>query len=164
MKLQSDQPGRLLMLLGVCCFVLFLLGILQSSELNSLKNKNELRRERLEDANRLVQSVSKVSSKKVKNTDLKYDSLLSLLNGCAAKGKIENRISSMVPLHDKKKQQTTVKIQIKRISMNQLLKYLNFIHATNTNVQEDRIDIKSTMVNNDFWNVNLQISSHDSAF
>ncbi len=166
MKLQSDQPGRLLVLLGAACFVLFIFQMLQSSELNNLNSKNALRQERLNDATLLVKRLKSknTSTKTDKKSDIKYDSLLSLIGACAAKGKIENKISSMVPQPDKKKQKTTVKLQIKRVSMGQLLRFLSFIHDANAHVQEERIDIKSTMVNNDFWNVNLQISSHDSAF
>jgi hypothetical protein len=163
-KYQAENPKRLLALLGSCCFILFLLYWFQSGELEEKLGSNERKKENLEEAKQLVYSMSFYNADKDNKNEIKFENLASLIGSSAAKIRMENDISSLVPTYDKKTQITTVKMHVKRLPMGKLFAFLKSIHETQPGIKEDRIDIKSAMLNGDRWNVYLQLSSHDSVF
>jgi hypothetical protein len=165
MNIQSDNPKRLLIILGVFSFLLLIFQLLQSSELSKLNKSNKAQVKRLLEARKVMRQYAIVEDSNTKeNKDMEHDSLLTLLGSCASDSKIATKVSSMVPQYDKKTQRTTVKIQIKRLTMSQLLNFLSEVHSTHSQIREDRVDLRAAMQNGDWWNVYLQISAQNSIF
>lgn len=164
MRIHSENPKRLLFILSAACLSLFILYSIQASDLKALQSKNQIRKERLSEAQLFANQLRPFQNKNISKKENQFENLQSLLNSCASKSKVSKQMSSMIPSYDKKKKETKVKITIKNITFQRLLNFLGTVRETHSGVNEERVEVKSALLNSDRWNVSLQFSALDSSF